>query len=353
MRKVGLFKEQNKAVDFVGHLNKSQITALIEEDAGEYAIWVHDEGHVFLAKKLYAEFQSTEVGVKISKDEVPKKVASIVKVYQPYLTKFLFTACVFVFVLASLQTYSGDGSKNGIYSFPPVAKALLIDYPRGDEIVDELINRFGEESVRKNQLPEEAAPLVEQYSQSPPWTGFYQILLEKKEKRAMLWNGQILSKVKDGELWRLFTPAILHLSLLHILFNLLWLLVLGKMVEKNMGRIRYFLFILITGVFSNLCQYAMTGPYFMGISGVLSALIGYIWMRKRIAPWEVYLVRKESISFFMIFIFAFLGLQLISFFVQKFSGYVLPIYIANTGHISGLGFGIVIAKTHFLSKKLN
>lgn len=323
MRKVGLFKEQNKAIDFVGHLNKSQITALIEEDEGQYAIWVHEEGHVFLAKKMYEEFQSKDLGLKTVKNQVPTKAPLKAKIYQPFITKCIFTVCVFVFVLATLQIYTQDRVKNGVYWFPPVAKILLIDYPEGEPIG----------------------------SENTSWGGLYQILLEKKDKRAKLWHGQILDKVRHGEVWRLFTPAILHLSLLHILFNLLWLILLGKMVEQNMGRIRYFIFILITGVFSNLCQYLMTGPYFMGISGVLSALIGYIWMRKRIAPWEVYFVRKESIYFFMIFIFGFLGIQLISFFVQMVTGYALPIYIANTGHISGLLSGIFIARTHLLSKK--
>jgi len=323
MRKVGVFKEQNKAVDFVSCLNNSQITALIEEDEGEYAVWVHDEGHVFLAKKLAAEFQSKELVGKTTKDELPKRVSTKSKIYQPYLTKLIFTVCIFVFLLSMFQGYSEERSKNGEYVFPPVAKVLLIDYPGGDTIG----------------------------SENSSWGGLYQILLEKKDKRAKLWHGQILDKVRHGEVWRLFTPAILHLSLLHILFNLLWLLLLGKMVEQNMGRIRYVIFILITGVFSNLCQYLMTGPYFMGISGVLSALIGYIWMRKRIAPWEVYFVRKESIYFFMMFIFGFLGIQLISFFVQLVTGYALPIYIANASHISGLFSGIFIARTQFLSKK--
>ena len=361
MRKVGSFKEEIKAVGFVQYLQQSNITALIEEDSGEYAVWVHDEGHVKIAKKMFDE--SKEEGFKPpkvterppkpppeaqKKSSMPKQIA-----YQAYVTKLLLTVCVFVFVFATVQKYSDKNSQHGLSGLPPIAKDLLIDYPRGDEIVDELINKYGLEKVKKNEMPEEAAPLIFEYAQNRPWVGIYNIILQPKSERAELWSGHFLTSVRKGQVWRLFTPAILHVALLHLLFNLLWLLILGKMVEFNMGRVRFVSFILITGIFSNLCQYMMTGPYFMGVSGVLSAIIGYIWVRKRIAPWEVYLVRKETIHFFMIFIFGFLGIQVVAFLLQKFTGFVLPITIANTGHISGLLIGMLIARTHILSRKVH
>ena len=144
----------------------------------------------------------------------------------------------------------------------------------------------------------EAAPLVQEFGKHPPWMGVYNIMLAPKDHRAILWKGEFLSKVRHGQIWRLFTPVILHIGFLHLLFNMLWLVVLGKMVEFNMGRIRFVLFILVSGIFSNLCQYIMTGPLFLGISGVLAAFIGYIWVRKKIAPWEVYFIRKETLYFF-------------------------------------------------------
>ena len=67
------------------------------------------------------------------------------------------------------------------------------------------------------------------------------------------WPG--LADIRQGEWWRLVTPIIIHLGWLHIIFNMMWLHELGKIFEHKHGALKLILFILITGVFSNLVQY--------------------------------------------------------------------------------------------------
>lgn len=365
MRKVGAFKEEVQAVGFIQYLQKNNITALIEEDDGSYAIWVHDEGHINKAKSLFDELK--EKGPDFLQQQAKHKKKSSTKIkppsftkkkpssgqlaYQGYITKGLLIICVAIFVIATVQKYRNKDQYQGMAGLPAIAKELLIDYPKSDQILDQLIQTYGVDRVKNNNLPSAAQPLIAKFNQTTPWVGIYNILLSPKEKKLRLWNGQLFEKIRSGQLWRIFTPAILHLGLLHLLFNILWLAVLGKMVEFNMGRVKFLLFILTTGIVSNVCQYFMTGPYFMGISGVLSAFIGYIWIRKKIAPWEVYLVGKETLHFFLIFILGFLGLQIAAFFLQLFNIFVLPLAIANTGHISGLLSGIFLGKLGIFTKK--
>ena len=93
--------------------------------------------------------------------------------------------------------------------------------------------------------------------------------------------GQIL----HGHVWRLVTPAFLHFSIPHILFNLLCLRFLGGEVESKRGLARYLGLILLVAIVSNVGQYAITGsPLFGGMSGVLYGVFGYILMRERFAP---------------------------------------------------------------------
>ena len=43
-------------------------------------------------------------------------------------------------------------------------------------------------------------------------------------------------------------------------------------------------FVLITAIISNLSEYLVTGPFFGGMSGVVYALFGYVWIKSKFDP---------------------------------------------------------------------
>lgn len=364
MRKIGEFDDERVAIEFVQMLKAHHISALIEEDEEHFLAWVHDEGKVKEARSLFEEFSSGERKFYKEKNKAravfkeeemeerdhPKSPPKTF-VYQPYVTKALLILCVLVYIVATIQRYSHGKLDSGQGFYPPIARELFMDYPKGIEIRDILLDRYGDKVKNGENLPPEANSLMKEFSENPPWVGVYNIMLTPKKSRKVLWQGHFLEKVRHGQIWRLFTPVILHMGLLHLLFNMLWLIVLGKMLEFNMGRIRFVLFILATGVISNFCQYVMTGPFFLGISGVLSGFIGFIWMRKKVAPWEVYFIRKETLYFFFTFIFGFFVLQCVAFLLQYFGVYSIPVPIANTAHISGLISGMCLGWPRWFSRK--
>ncbi len=347
MRKVGEFKKEIRAKEFAEFLLKKNITSLLEEDQGIYAVWVHDEGHIEQAKKYFDDFSKVKgfISNPFIKEKTEKSPTNLKLIRSNgYVTRGLIVICSLIFALGVFQTYAKADTNNSLKSFPPIVKALIIDYPQQSRILDQLIDKYGAEKVKANTLPEEAQSLIKEHNTNAPWIGIYNILLSSKENRKDLWDGKLFGDVRRGEVWRLFTPAILHTGLLHLLFNILWLSLLGRMIEFNIGKLRLILFILFTALISNVCQYLISGPYFMGISGVLSAFIGFIWVRKKIAPWEVYLVSKQTLYFFMIFILGFLALQIAAFFLQLFSIYSIPLAIANTAHISGFLVGLFVGR---------
>jgi GlpG protein len=136
-------------------------------------------------------------------------------------------------------------------------------------------------------------------------------------------------KVMQGEIWRVFTPALLHMSFLHILFNMLWFKDLGYAIEFSFGKYFLIKFILITAFISNILQFASHGPSFGGMSGVLYGMLGFIWVYKNLNPNFEYSLPKSDI-YLMIF-----------WFFLCLSG-ILEM-IANMAHAGGIVSGILIA----------
>ncbi len=132
------------------------------------------------------------------------------------------------------------------------------------------------------------------------------------------------------QIWRLVTPALMHGSLVHLLFNLWWLWDLGRILEWKMGAWPLVLTMSAIALISNLAQYFATGPAFMGASGVVFGLLGFIWMKGRVDP-GYGLALPRGVAIFML---AILALGWIGFFE------VMRISVANTAHTAGLLAGM-------------
>ena len=135
-----------------------------------------------------------------------------------------------------------------------------------------------------------------------------------------------LPEIQHGEVWRLFTPMILHFSLLHILFNMLWLRDLGSMIEGRQSSLMLVLLVLGIAVGSNLVQFVVGGPDFGGMSGVIYGLFGYIWIRGKCDPGSGLFIDKRNATMMVIWFFFCL------------SGWAGP--IANGAHGAGLVMGL-------------
>ncbi len=143
--------------------------------------------------------------------------------------------------------------------------------------------------------------------------------------------GFILS---DGQWWRLFTPALIHFNIMHILFNLLWLWYFGAKIELRKGGV--FISLLIVGIagVSNTVQYLWTGPLFGGMSGVVYGLLGFCWLVDVRHQRSVYAVPDALFGFMM----AWLALGF--FNVTEYLGIGA---MANGAHLAGLLSGFVVA----------
>ena len=61
------------------------------------------------------------------------------------------------------------------------------------------------------------------------------------------------SNILEGKyLWTFFTSMFMHAGFFHIFANMLSLLFIGSLVERILGRKRYFYFYMISGLFAGL-----------------------------------------------------------------------------------------------------
>lgn len=132
------------------------------------------------------------------------------------------------------------------------------------------------------------------------------------------------------ELWRYFTHALMHFSLLHILFNLMWWWYLGGEVEKRIGSGKLVVLTVISALLSGFIQNHFGSPWFGGLSGVVYALMGYVWLRGERDPDSGVRLERGMMVFAVLWIVA---------------GWLdwFGFNMANGAHVAGLLVGLAMA----------
>jgi len=221
----------------------------------------------------------------IKRPPIPKEPMGIITLY------FLMSCCI-IFLFTEMSAPEVKAVPPSLPYIPvyysELKKELLYDYPFAFDIVDNLINTYGLEKLQNpTDLPPAGKELLEKFYLTPYWTGFYGKIVGhfKNPHQPWTFDTPMFEKLRDGQWWRLFSPALLHSDIFHILFNMIWLVIIGKQLEQRMGKWRYLFFILITGVITNTTQYLMSGANFLGFSGILCAMFAFVWVRQKKAPW--------------------------------------------------------------------
>ena len=147
------------------------------------------------------------------------------------------------------------------------------------------------------------------------------------------WGVGINFVVANGEYWRLITPIFLHdpSSVMHLLFNSFSLVLFGPPLEQMLGKVRFIMVYLLTGIIGNLFTYFMD-PYAMtlhvGASGAIYGLFGiYVYMNF----FKKHLIDRSSAQIVTII--------LIIGFVMTFLRPGINIFAHLFGFIGGLAIG--------------
>jgi GlpG protein len=125
----------------------------------------------------------------------------------------------------------------------------------------------------------------------------------------------------------------------HLVFNLLFLYLLGGQVEIRLGSIRFLvMFFLPVAVAANVIGASfLWSAYFGGISGVDFSVFGYLAASNLLdRSWP----KKYSLNLVPL---AWVGLSLIAGIIREFRPDVRGQGVGNMGHIVGLVIGVLFA----------
>ena len=139
--------------------------------------------------------------------------------------------------------------------------------------------------------------------------------------------------MQNNEWWRLITPMFIHFSLTHLVFNCLWIYVLGSKIEQIDGHITFLNLVIFSSIISNLAQHFFgESALFGGLSGVIYGLLGYCMIIEIDTKQERYDLPPALYLFMLIWlILGFLGILNLFGFGN----------VANYAHLGGLISGII------------
>ncbi|MFI5333964.1 MAG: rhomboid family intramembrane serine protease [Chlamydiales bacterium] len=385
MRLIGLFAEEKEAHLFCTFLAKKveircYYEAFVDKETNKHAVrvWVEDEDNFEKAKDWYERFKTSPqefllqeeaaltahpITPDLSQDipEERKKFRLKVAIRPPgkftfTLTNLMLILCVFLFFWNGTQEVKiaeQQGPLSVEMGFTPLEQLMIFDYPYAYQVLANVLREIPIQDLNDlkdlKSLPPEDLTRIHAAEAIPSWKGAYDLFLSLKAGKEN--PAPMFEKIRQGEAWRLITPIFMHRGFLHILFNMAWLWILGRQIEERTGWVRMLTLIVLTAIVSNVCQYLMGGPFFLGFSGVVVGMAGFIWMRQKVAPWEGYPLQKTTAFFVLIFVIAMFGLELFSFAMQLFSSTTLSANIANTAHIVGGLVGLALGRLPFFKRQ--
>lgn len=329
MRQIGKLSSENHAARFVDYLLTQGIHSKVDTNSqGEWSIWIHEENQVDQARTEFEAFRSNPDDSRYR--TAGEEAAGIRKMEQLREKERRKN----VHEVKHRSVASGGG-----LSGAPVTKGIMIIC-----VVIALAGMFTSNySLKDPGLGDQIYGALSFLS--PRDLQAYEISPEPNSLRT----------IERGQVWRLITPALLHsrngsMAIMHVGFNMYMLFMLGPILERRMGSFQFLLLNLGLALAGNLAQGVLPmvfedlsvvlnidltqyeryygGVNFLGYSGVVYGLFGYLWVRSNQDPTFGIMINQSSIVILMIWFFlCWFGLM---------GG------VANLAHTGGLVAGLLL-----------
>lgn len=150
----------------------------------------------------------------------------------------------------------------------------------------------------------------------------------------LYWLGQDNAFVMNGGYWQLFTSMFVHVNLLHLFGNMVFLLIFGIRAEDLFSTKEFFAIYFASGLLGNLLTLLMA-PFIVsaGASGAIFGIFGacVIYLRKTFGE---SIVGALIFSFFLLMLSMSAGVNIIAHFGGLVAGLIIGYALAETHKIT-------------------
>ena len=291
MRLIGTVPSKQHAERISAFLVTQEISTHFEEDKDAWQIWVRDEDRLGDAKGMLETFRQNPDDTRYKKavDEAQKIAREKEREAQEAKSK-------------QVQMTS-DRWTSPLHKVAPLTVAIIVICVAvgfltgfGDNNSSEVVKALAFSSLTNEQAVQVAGE---------------EILQDGDAFSTPLRLGSLMR----GEFWRAITPIFIHWSVIHILFNMYWLVIFGRQIEYRYGTKWMALLVITIAVVSNIAgcivpesldgiPIAFNGIHWLvllgGMSGVNYGLFGFVWMKMTFDPKSNLFVSASTIMILMI-----------------------------------------------------
>jgi GlpG protein len=272
MRLIGDLSNSQQAETFAAFLLVKGIETQVDADDAQIEIWAKDEDRFEEALGDFKEFQQNPSDAKyVSSVQQAKAIVREEDKKRQKIQKNI------------VKVSGGNLPRRRRWTVILIGACAMVA----------LATEFGESGVSQTHKVYQALQFV--YVPAPASLE----LIKNAEKNAANLPDSLslrFASLKRGEVWRLVTTIFIHLGVFHLLFNMYWLFLFGTMIEHRYGSLKFMGLVLVSAAISNSFQWGVpvalggASPGYYpesgilisgggGMSGVVYALLGYIWMK--------------------------------------------------------------------------
>lgn len=317
MRRIGFLENSQDASRFCDYLISQRIHAKAEssDDPANPAvsIWVKEEQKVAEAKRWLEQFQADPGDPRF---DASKEAEAVLRAEAEENARRLKNIAKVSHRSVGGGVTGGGGRAPGRVPVTIVAIAICI--------VVGLLTGFGRPTIRKDPMGRPVASSEFKIFDAMRFQSFEDAI----ESRSAF------ASIQKGEVWRVFTPAILHGSMGHLAMNMMALFFLGSVIERLHGGGWLAVMLISIAVFANLVQVFWPeanngGPNAVGASGATYGLFGFFMIRPHFQP-------MYPVALPPMFLVTGLGFLVLGVLM------VVP-GLANGAHVGGLAGGMIFA----------
>ena len=322
MRSIGSLPSEAEANKLSAYLLTKSIECHVESDGKQgFEVWVKDEAGFESAKTEFAEFKSDPKAAKYTDAlSEARKIEEAKIARQKQYQK---------------NVRSGPVQK-GIFETAPLTMVMVLIC-----VVVAVLTNFGDRK-EEDQAVARALQFVSVDSPSDELEAKWEKNLDDFDVR--------LASIYRGELWRTVSPIFYHYGPFHIVFNMYWLVYLGRMIEGRYGTLCLAMIVVFSAIFSNVLQcivpYSVGGVVpdlvnnllitrFGGMSGVNYALFGFIWFRMLYDP-------NSRLYLSQVTIIIMIGYLFYCMLMPEIRGVAGSGSVANWAHGGGMLMGLLL-----------